>query len=79
MDRSLSPDERADLVLAQMTLDEKISLVHGVSAPRGTTPDATTAALLARSNGGAGFVPGIARLGLPDLQMADAAVNRHLA
>ena len=29
MDRSLSPDERADLVIAQMTLDEKISLVHG--------------------------------------------------
>src|SRR5437868_6596705 len=29
MDRSLSPDRRADLVIAQMTLDEKISLVHG--------------------------------------------------
>ena len=29
MNRNLSPDERADLVLKQMTLDEKIDLVHG--------------------------------------------------
>src|SRR5260370_16998527 len=29
MDKSLSPDRRADLVIAQMTLDEKLSLVHG--------------------------------------------------
>src|SRR5206468_2616032 len=30
MDRSLSPARRAALVLAQMTLDEKIAEVHGV-------------------------------------------------
>ena len=29
MNASLSPDERAALVLKQMTLDEKISLLHG--------------------------------------------------
>jgi beta-glucosidase len=29
MNRSLSPDERAALVLAQLTLEEKISMVHG--------------------------------------------------
>ena len=29
MDKTLSPDQRADLVLQQMTLDEKIQLVHG--------------------------------------------------
>jgi len=29
MNTSLSPDERADLVVAQMTLDEKVQLVHG--------------------------------------------------
>src|SRR5215831_9814831 len=28
-DKSLSPDKRADLVIEQMTLDEKIQLVHG--------------------------------------------------
>ena len=29
MDKSLPPDQRADMVMEQMTLDEKISLVHG--------------------------------------------------
>src|SRR5205823_6498274 len=28
-----------------------------------------------RSNGGAGFIPGIPRLGIPDLNMADSAVG----
>ena len=28
MNTSLSPDERADLVIKEMTLDEKISLLH---------------------------------------------------
>ncbi len=31
LNTSLSPDERAALLLAQMTLEEKISMVHGVS------------------------------------------------
>ncbi len=36
MNTSLSPDERADLLLAQMTLDEKIEMVHGeLPAPYG--------------------------------------------
>src|SRR6266704_7175844 len=29
MNTSLYPDERADLVLAQMTLEEKVSMIHG--------------------------------------------------
>ena len=77
MDKKLSPDQRADLVIAQMTLEEKISLVHGLGmgfggpagAPMAPSPDAS------RSLGGAGFIPGIARLGIPDLQMADAAAG----
>ncbi len=60
-----------------MTLDEKISLVHGVSRAAGTGGGAGGAAT--RSNGGAGFAEGIPRLGLPDLQMADAAVGVALA
>src|SRR6266436_5853619 len=28
--KSLSPDERADLVIGKMTLDEKIQLLHGL-------------------------------------------------
>jgi beta-glucosidase len=74
MDKSLSPDRRADLLLGQMTLEEKISLLHGegwrgILGPSGTPPPPT------RSLGGAGFIPGIPRLGVPDLQMADAAVG----
>ena len=77
MDRTLSPDRRADLVLAQMTLDEKISLVHGAGFPGFGPPPANpaVAAVLARSNGGAGIVAGVPRLGIPDLNMADASVG----
>ena len=70
MDRSLSPDKRADLVIAEMTLEEKISLVHGSGGMGASQPP-----MHPRSLGGAGFIPGIARLGIPDLQMADAAVG----
>src|ERR1017187_6305210 len=66
MDKSLSPDKRADLVLAEMTLDEKILLVHGAGGFESAG---------ARSNGGAGVIAGIPRLGLPDLQLADSAVG----
>ena len=47
MNKDLSPDQRADLVVAEMTLDEKISLAHG---PGGFQ------AAGAISNGGAGVV-----------------------
>ncbi len=72
MNKSLSPDQRADLVIAQMTLDEKISLLHGggwqmLFRGPGAPPS--------KSLGNAGFIPGIPRLGIPDLQMADAAVG----
>jgi beta-glucosidase len=69
MNKSLSPDERASLLVKQLTLDEKILLVHG------TGWDAIFGEMPLHSLGGAGFVPGIPRLGIPDLQMADAAVG----
>jgi beta-glucosidase len=76
MDRNLSPDQRADLVLKEMTLDEKIRLVHGAGFPGFGEPAADGGAeTLARSNGGAGVVSGIPRLGIPDLNMADSAVG----
>jgi beta-glucosidase len=71
MDKSLSPDKRADLLISKMTLDEKISLVHGTGWAFGRSRTHRPA----RSLGGAGFIPGIPRLGIPDLQMADAAVG----
>jgi beta-glucosidase len=76
MDSSLSPDKRADLVIAAMTLDEKISLLHGggwemLFQMLFASPDAPAS----KSLGNAGYIPGIPRLGIPDLQIADAAVG----
>jgi beta-glucosidase len=75
MDRSLSPDRRAELVLEQMTLDEKLQLVHGTGwgVLRAGDP------VPERSNRGAGYVPGIPRLGIPDLNLADSAVGVRMA
>ncbi|MFF7178803.1 glycoside hydrolase family 3 C-terminal domain-containing protein [Streptomyces sp. NPDC008121] len=50
------PDRVADL-LARLTLDEKISLLHGASDPENL--------------GQAGYVPGVPRLGIPALRLAD--------
>ncbi len=69
MDRTLSPDERANMVLSRMTLDEKMGLVHGNSMP-GWGPPWPNYYL---GNGGAGFVLGVPRLGIPIIQMSDAA------
>lgn len=73
MNAQLSPDKRADLVLQQMTLDEKIQMVHGSMAMhweeqglKGPIPGAL---------GGDGFVPGIPRLGIPALQLVGAGVG----
>jgi beta-glucosidase len=75
MNKSLSPDERANLVLGQMTLDEKIQMVHGA----GWGVLRAGAPLPARSNFGAGFMPGIDRLGIPDINLADSAVGVRMA
>ena len=72
-DKTLSPDRRADLVMEKMTLDEKIQMLHGLGWGGMMTPAVSGDAV--RSIGGAGFIPGIARLGIPDLQMQDAAVG----
>ena len=71
MNASLSPDERAEMVLKEMTLDEKIDVLHGMGMPgwprevQNPEPDL--------GNGGAGFVLGVPRLGIPMIQMSDAA------
>ena len=56
--------------MERMTLDEKIRLLHGTGGFALSGP---------RSNGGAGVVEGIPRLGLPDLQLADSAVGVRAA
>ena len=69
MNTNLSPDERAALVIKEMTLGEKISLLHGTGM-EGLSP---MSPLAVHSNGGAGYVVGVPRLGIPDIQMSDAA------
>jgi len=68
-DTALSAGERATLVVKEMTLDEKIQLLHGTGMA-GLSP---MSPLAVNSNGGAGYVPGIPRLGIPALQISDAA------
>ncbi len=56
---SITGNRRVDRLLAQMTLDEKISMIHG------TGEDAAT------YQGEAGYLPGVARLGIPPMRFAD--------
>src|SRR5258706_1308249 len=70
MNTKLSAEERANLVLKQMTLDEKLALLHGNAmshVPQRQMP------LTHLGNGGAGYVEGIPRLGIPGLTISDAA------
>jgi beta-glucosidase len=62
-----SPDLRADYLVLQMTLDEKLQLVHGGASSTWWTQT--------QPRGGAGWVPGIPRLGIPDLYLADGNVG----
>jgi beta-glucosidase len=74
MDAHLSPDQRADLVIRRMTLNEKLQMVHGLVVKwgpyRGVHQSPFPHAL-----GGDGFVPGIPRLGIPNLQLVGAGVG----
>lgn len=70
MNPNLAPEKRAELVLRQMTLDEKLALVHGngmANNPQWTMP------LTSLTNGGAGYVEGVPRLGIPPIIISDAA------
>src|SRR4051794_33912663 len=71
LDRSLDPDRRAELAVNAMTQDEKLSLVFGYFASdwEGKKPPAGA------RYGAAGYVPGIARLGIPPQHETDAGVG----
>jgi beta-glucosidase len=75
MDPKLPPDVRADMVIAKMTLEEKLQLVHGIGW--GVLKQGSF--VPPEDNGGAGFVPGIPRLHIPDINMADSAVGVRMA
>jgi beta-glucosidase len=61
MNTGLSAERRARLLVAQMTLDEKIAMVHGVG--------------FAFNVGYAGVVPANTRLGIPALYLGDSPVG----
>jgi beta-glucosidase len=71
LDPSLDPDRRADLALRQMTKDEKLQLAFGYFSSdwQGKKPPAGV------RYGSAGYVPGIARLGIPAQWQTDAGVG----
>ena len=75
MNTQLSPDQRADLVLKEMTLDEKIDLMHGQGMPGWIRPMPRTYL----GNQGAGFIMGIPRLGIPQVEMSDAAYGVRMS
>ena len=60
-------DQRADQLLSQMTQDQEIQLVYGAGGPVTNSPPLP--------RGGAGFVPGVPQLGIPDLYLADGSVG----
>jgi len=67
-----SAEARAKAMLASMTADEKVVLTHGLFAlPYGSPP----APLPADAIPGAGYVSGIARLGIPALKETDASLG----
>jgi beta-glucosidase len=70
MNSSLSPEQRADLVLKELTLDEKLALVHGNGMAHAEQWQMPLSHL---TNGGAGYVEGFKRLGIPPLVISDAA------
>src|SRR2546421_10023545 len=62
MNSTLSPEQRADMVLKQMTLEEKLALLHGNGmghAPQWQMP------LFFHGKAAAGFLDVSLRLGLP--------------
>jgi len=75
LDPSRSPDERARLAVAAMTLPEKFSLLHGPMALPFARPGREPVLLPPEAIPSAGFVPGIPRLGIPALYETDASLG----
>ncbi len=73
MNQALDPDRRAELVVAQMTLEEKQTLVFGFFGTDAPWKKYTIAP--EALEGSAGYVPGIARLGIPPQWIADAGIG----
>jgi beta-glucosidase len=75
MNSGLSADERASMVVKEMTIDEKITMLHGTGMV-GLSP---MSPLAVHSNGGAGYVVEIPRLEIPAIQMSDSAYGVRMS
>ena len=71
MDRALGTDQRAALVQKEMTQEEKLSLVFGYFGSDFGKNKKHPAALPYS----AGYIPGVPRLGIPDLFETDAGIG----
>ena len=71
MNTKLSPDKRADLVVAQLTQDEKIRLIRSDFGDNEKGKPQKPAGAL----GSAGYTPAIERLGIPAVQETDAGLG----
>jgi beta-glucosidase len=83
LDKSRSADERARAAVAAMTLDEKLLLIVSYTGkedlarqPDDIVPPSVKADVAAHEiKGSAGYVPGIARLGIPGQWQTDASIG----
>lgn len=73
MNKQLSASERTELVLKEMTFDEKLSLLMGYFGT--DSPWKNTKRPVESITQSAGFVYGVPRLGIPHLWQADAGVG----
>jgi beta-glucosidase len=83
LDKSKSADERASAAVAAMTLDEKLLLIVSYTGKEDIrkesddiVPPSVKADVIAHEiKGSAGYVPGIARLGIPAQWQNDASIG----
>jgi len=75
LDATRAPDERASLAVAAMTLQEKLGLLHGPMALPHVREDGTPVPVPAAAIPGAGYIPGVPRLGIPALYETDASLG----
>ncbi|HWJ35145.1 MAG TPA: glycoside hydrolase family 3 C-terminal domain-containing protein [Steroidobacteraceae bacterium] len=75
LDASRSPDQRATLAVAAMTLDEKIRLLHGPVAMPWKGPGGVQVNPPSDAIPSAGYVPGVPRLGILALYETDASLG----
>ena len=68
-DRTLAPEARAEALVAAMTQAEKLQLIRGYFPPLAKAPK--PAGMIPS----AGHVPGVPRLGIPDLRESDASLG----